>query len=240
MSLDARTALRSWAHGSVRSAWQRRGLLARLLYPLHLLHHAWRRVRAIGYRVGLARPVRLPVPVIVIGNLYVGGTGKTPLVIDLVRALRARGWSPGVVCRGYGGRSHEPALVSANADPALCGDEPLLIHYVTGAPVAVGRDRVAAARLLLATHATCNVLLADDGLQHRRLARDVEIALLNSAGIGNGLLLPAGPLRDPPERLRQAFRVVQAEPPVRVRFRGTPVRSFRLWRCLGYLGPPGR
>ena len=202
------TALRSWAHRRVRRAWQRRGPLALLLYPLHLLHRLWRGLRAVARRLGLQRPQRLPVPVIVVGNLSVGGTGKTPLVIALVAALRARGWSPGVVSRGYGGRSGQVSLVEGNSDAAQCGDEPLLIRYVTGAPVAVGADRVAAARLLLARHAQCNLILADDGLQHRRLYRDLEVVVLDEAGLGNGWLLPAGPLRDPPERLRSVDAVV--------------------------------
>ncbi len=170
------------------------------------------------YALRLRRPVRLPVPVVVVGNLRVGGTGKTPLVIELVTQLRARGWSPGVVARGYGARSELPMLVDAQCDPAHCGDEPLLVKTRTGVPVAVGRDRVAAARMLLATHAGCDVLIADDGLQHRRLARDLEIALLDSEGLGNGWLLPAGPLRDPPERLRTVDAVVLhgRVPPVRI------------------------
>jgi len=218
MSLGLRTALRSWGHRIVRRAWQRRGLLACLLYPLHLLHRIVRGFRALAWRLGFAKPVKLPVPVVVIGNLRVGGTGKTPLVIEIVRALRARGWAPGVISRGYGGRSQQPTLVNPGSDAAQCGDEPLLIRQLTGCPVAVGHDRVAAARLLLSLHASCNVLIADDGLQHRRLARDLEIVLLDEAGIGNGWLLPAGPLRDPPERLRRVDAVVLhgLVPPVRI------------------------
>jgi tetraacyldisaccharide 4'-kinase len=203
-----RSALRAWAHRRIRRAWQRRGLLARLLYPLHLLHRLWRGVRALGYRLGYARPVRLPVPVIVVGNLSVGGTGKTPLVIEIVRGLRARGWTPGVVSGGYGGRAEGALLVDPATDPALSGDEPLLVRYIAGVPVAVGRDRVAAARLLLSAHPDCNVLVADDGLQHRRLGRDLEVVIINAGGMGNGWLLPAGPLRDPPERLRAVDAVV--------------------------------
>jgi len=218
MGIGMRTALRSWMHRGVRRAWQRRGLLAHLLLPLQLLHRVARALRALRYGLGLARPVRLPVPVIVVGNLLVGGTGKTPLVIELVRALRARGWSPGVVSGGYGGQSRLPLLVDNGTDPAQCGDEPLLIRYVTGVPVAVGRDRIGAARLLLSTHASCNVLIADDGLQHRRLARDIEVVLLNGEGVGNGWLLPAGPLRDPPGRLRTVDAIVLhgMVPPVRI------------------------
>ncbi len=218
MSLGLGVALRSWAHRRVRRAWQRRGVLAYLMLPLHLLHRGWRGVRSVGRHLGLARPVQLPVPVIVIGNLSVGGTGKTPLVIALLRQLQARGWSPGVVASGFGGQAEGPLLVEAGGDPALCGDEPLLIRHASGCPVAVGRDRIAAAQLLLASNARCDLLLADDGLQHRRLGRDLEIVVVNAAGVGNGLLLPAGPLRDPPERLQHVDAVVLhgIVPPVRI------------------------
>ena len=129
------------------------------------------------YRAGVLRSVRLSVPVIVIGNLSVGGTGKTPLTIAVVAALRARGYRPGVVSRGYGGSQREPLLLGDAPDPAQVGDEPCLIH-AGGVPVAVGRDRPAAAQLLL--DAGCNVLVADDGLQHYRLARDVEICVIDA------------------------------------------------------------
>lgn len=218
MSGSFTSVLRGWAHRRVRRAWQHRGLLARLLYPLHLAHAAWRGVRAAAYALGAAAPVRLPVPVIVVGNLSVGGTGKTPLVVAIARALQARGWSPGVVARGYGANLRHAVMVEANSDVAQCGDEPLLVRQLAGVPVAVGRDRAAAARLLLSTHTGCNLIIADDGLQHRRLGRDVEVAVINATSLGNGWLLPAGPLRDPPQRLRTVDAVVLhgAVPCVRV------------------------
>ena len=188
--------------------WQKRGLFARLLWPASLLFALGRALAAGAYRAGLKRPQRVGVPVVVIGNLYTGGTGKTPLVIELVSRLRQRGWRPGVVSRGYGGRARRPRLVTEGSDASECGDEPLLIAAATGAPVAVGRDRLAAARLLRTMHPSCDVLIADDGLQHRRLARDVEIAVIHGRGIGNGWLLPAGPLREPPRRLRDVDAVV--------------------------------
>jgi tetraacyldisaccharide 4'-kinase len=210
--------MRAWAHRRVRRAWQHRGLLAWLMLPLHLLHRAWRGGRSLAYRVGYRRPVQLPVPVVVVGNLTVGGTGKTPLVIELVCALRSRGWTPGVVASGFGGSADGPVLVQPDTDPALCGDEPLLVRHVADCPVAVGRDRIAAAQLLLASNADCDLLIADDGLQHRRLARDMEIVVVNASGVGNGWLLPAGPLRDPPERLEKVDAVVLhgVVPPVRI------------------------
>jgi tetraacyldisaccharide 4'-kinase len=146
-------------------------------------------------------PQHLPVPVIVVGNITVGGTGKTPLVIALVEALRARGHRPGVVSRGYGANDDIPRLLDAESNVAQVGDEPLLIFEATDAPVAVGRDRVEAGRLLLAHH-DCDVIVADDGLQHYPLLRNVEICVIDGERrFGNGLLLPAGPLREPISRL---------------------------------------
>ncbi len=218
MSTGLTALMRSWAHRRVRRAWQHRGLLAWALLPLHLAHRAWRGGRALAYRAGYRRPVRLPVPVVVVGNLTVGGTGKTPLVIELVRALRGRGWTPGVVASGFGGTAEGPVVVELDTDPAVCGDEPLLVRHAAGCPVAVGRDRIGAAQLLLASNADCDLLIADDGLQHRRLARDMEIVVVNGSGVGNGWLLPAGPLRDPPERLQDVDAVVLhgIVPPVRI------------------------
>lgn len=149
-----------------------------------------------------ARAVRLPVPVIVVGNISVGGTGKTPLVVWLVAQLRARGLRPGVVSRGYGGRAPQyPLRVTAQTPVAQAGDEPLLIVQRTGVPLCVAPDRVAAAWQLL-REGEVDVLVSDDGLQHHRLARDLEICVVDGArGLGNGALLPAGPLREPPQRL---------------------------------------
>jgi tetraacyldisaccharide 4'-kinase len=143
-------------------------------------------------------PVRVGAPVIVVGNFTVGGTGTTPLVIDLARDLRAAGWRPGVVSRGYGRRRGAgPLRVTPDTPVADSGDEPALIAAEAGSPVFVDAAGVAAARAAVA--AGCNVVIADDGLQHRRLARDIEIEVVDAArGYGNGLLLPAGPLREPP------------------------------------------
>lgn len=160
------------------------------------------------YAWGLLPRVRLPVPVIVIGNISVGGTGKTPLTIALVQALRERGFKPGVISRGYGGSAREATRVDAQSDPAVVGDEARLIFDASGVPVAVARKRADAGRLLL-HGGDLDVLVADDGLQHYALQRDIEIAVIDGERrFGNGRLLPAGPLREPVTRLASVdFRV---------------------------------
>jgi tetraacyldisaccharide 4'-kinase len=210
--------MRNYFHAWLGRMWQKRGLVALLLWPASLLYRLVRLLVVGAYWVGLKRPQGVGIPVVVIGNLYTGGTGKTPLVIELVKILKQRGWQPGVVSRGYGSATQRTRLVTAGSDASQCGDEPLLIATATGVPVAVGRDRVAAARLLRTMHPSCDVLVADDGLQHRRLARDFEIAVIHGRGLGNGWLLPAGPLREPPRRLRDVDAVVFNGPiqPVRI------------------------
>jgi len=188
-------------HLALAKVWQRRGWVAWLLTPLSLLFVAGYWARRAVYALGLKRPTRLDVPVVVIGNLYVGGTGKTPLTVELVRALRARGWHPGIVSRGYGASDSSTRLVRPTDHARHVGDEPLLIVQATGVPVVIGKRRVEAAQLLRRMHPECDVIIADDGLQHLPLARDVELALLNERGLGNGWMLPAGPLREPRGRL---------------------------------------
>ena len=165
-------------------------------------------LRRAGYAIGLVRVQRVGVPVIVIGNLYAGGTGKTPLTIELVKALQTRGWRPGVVSRGYGTSTRIARLVRAEATAEDSGDEPLLIARAGGVPVAVGRRRVDAAKCLLRAHPDCDLIVADDGLQHWQLGRDLEIALQDERGLGNGWLLPAGPLREPARRLARVDALV--------------------------------
>ena len=175
-------------------------------YPLAALYGTAIICRRVLYRQGWLRAVRLPRPVIVVGNITAGGTGKTPLTLALVDALYKHGYRPGVVSRGYGGSRREPTLLGESPNPAEFGDEPCLMR-IRGVPVAVGRDRPAAAQLLL--DAGCNVIVADDGLQHYRRARDVEICVIDcERRFGNARLLPAGPLREPLQRLQQVdFRV---------------------------------
>jgi tetraacyldisaccharide 4'-kinase len=187
--------------------WYRLSALSIALAPLGLAFALAVRLRRAAYAAGLLRSQRLPVPVVVVGNLVVGGTGKTPLVLWLVDALRGRGWRPGIVSRGYRAANDPARAVPPGADPAQCGDEPVLLAERSGVPVWIGRDRVAAARALLAAHRGCDVLVCDDGLQHYALGRDVEIAVEDERGRGNGMFLPAGPLREPASRAVDA-RVV--------------------------------
>lgn len=183
-------------------SWSQRGPLARLLWPVSQIYRAAWTLRDTAYRIGLLKATRLPVPVVVVGNVITGGAGKTPVVIALVEHLAARGIVAGVVSRGYGrklppGDDDEGLEVQGQSDPVAVGDEPLLIHRRTGAPVFVGRRRAAVAQRLLALHPEVQVLVCDDGLQHVALARDIEICVFDDRGSGNGWLLPAGPLREP-------------------------------------------
>lgn len=187
--------------------------LTALLVPASWLYGAIVRARRALYASGWLARHRVARPVVVVGNLTVGGGGKTPAAIALARALAARGATPGLVSRGYGGRSRAPREVRPDDDPALVGDEPLILAR-SGFPVVVGRDRAAAAGLLIATHPATSVVVCDDGLQHLALARDVEIVVVDDArGFGNGRLLPAGPLREPASRLERADAIARLGDP---------------------------
>jgi len=185
-------------------------LLTAPLVPLAVVFGALVSARRTLFRLGVLRTHRVPVPVIVVGNITVGGSGKTPLTAALTRALAERGWHPGIVSRGHGRakKRSAPIVVVPDAEPDEVGDEPLLLAR-TGIPVAVAADRVAAARALLAARPQCNVIVADDGLQHYRLTRDFEIAVVDvMRGLGNGWQLPAGPLREPATRLDEVDAIV--------------------------------
>lgn len=214
------------------SIWQRRGPLAWLLAPLSALYAALLLLRRAAYSSGLARAARLPVPVIVVGNLYLGGTGKTPLTIELVRALVARGRRPGVVSRGHGRRGDEVRIVRATDDPQTSGDEPVLIAQATGVPLAIGRRRVAAARALLSAHPQLDCIVSDDGLQHLALARALELVVVDARGLGNGWVLPAGPLREPARRLATVDAIVAHDADA-VTLPQTQARRFTMRSRLG-------
>lgn len=202
----------------LQAAWLHRGPLAVALLPLSLLFGAVSAVRRALYGAGLLRTERLPVPVVVVGNLITGGAGKTPTTLAIVDALRRHGRTPGIVSRGYGRAADTIHLVARDDPASLTGDEPLLMHLRSRAPVAVGRDRAAAGRALLARHPDVDVLVADDGLQHLRLARDASAIVFDERGIGNGWLLPAGPLREtqhasPPPRSVVVYNAPAASTP---------------------------
>ncbi len=184
------------------------GLLSRLLQPLSALYGLLARRRRNGIT-----PQAAPVPVLVVGNVVAGGAGKTPTVVALVQALQQAGHRPGVISRGHGRRSGEVHGVQAGDTAALAGDEPLLIQRRTRVPVWVGQDRVAAARALCASHPEVTLLVSDDGLQHHALARQAELLVFDERGAGNGLLLPAGPLREPlPQPVPARMRVLYTSP----------------------------
>ena len=178
-------------------------LISFLLLPLSAVYWALQQFHKFLYATGLLRTHRLQVPVIVVGNLTVGGTGKTPLVAWLCAYLESKGYHPGVISRGYKGKNTEPVRVSLDANPENYGDEPVLLANKTGMPVYTSANRVEAANKLLEEN-QCNVIISDDGLQHYRMERDIEIVVIDGwRRFGNGFLLPAGPLRESKKRLRK-------------------------------------
>lgn len=193
-------------------AWYEGHPLLWLLWPFSVLYGLVSGIRRFFYRTGLLTSQKFPVPVIVVGNITVGGTGKTPLTLALIDYLRSQGYRPGVVSRGYGGKTIYPCLLDARSTAAMVGDEPLAIFRRTGVPVVVDPVRVRAVSYLL-QQTNCNMVLCDDGLQHYALHRDIEIVVIDGArGLGNRFLLPAGPLRERPSRLQAVdFVVVNGE-----------------------------
>ncbi|MGH6626168.1 MAG: tetraacyldisaccharide 4'-kinase [Burkholderiaceae bacterium] len=188
---------RQGAQAALLRAWTQRGGLARLLWPASALFGLLAAFRRALYRVGILPVHRVGVPVIVVGNVVAGGAGKTPVVMALVKHLQARGLAVGVVSRGYGRRSRDCREVQPESPASEVGDEPALVKRTTGAPVFVASRRAEAAARLLAAHPSTQVIVCDDGLQHYALHRDIEVCAFDDRGIGNGLLLPAGPLREP-------------------------------------------
>ena len=203
MSAGRARSVQSW----LESIWYQGAPPPWWLRALSALYGLVYRVRRIAYAKQWRRSISLACPVLVVGNLTVGGTGKTPLVGWLAVQLTERGFRPGVVTRGYGGSSRQARLIQGSDDPKRAGDEAILLARKSRVPVAVGRDRPAAAQLLI--NAGCNIIVSDDGLQHYALARDCEIVVIDGERqFGNGRLLPAGPLREAPNRLKSADVIV--------------------------------
>ncbi len=198
---------------STPSHWQSRGILAILLLPVAALFLVIAMLRRGAWRSGLRNPEKAGVPIIVVGNITAGGTGKTPLTLWLAYFLRERGKHPAIISRGYGADRTDPRPVPVDGNSADYGDEPCLLAQRVSCPVWVGVDRAATAMALSAAHPDVDVIISDDGLQHYRLARDFEIAVIDGVrGLGNGWPLPAGPLREPRSRLASMDAVVVNAP----------------------------
>lgn len=190
----------------ILAIWQTRGIFSDLLQPLAYVYGFLAKKNTLKKA---AKAWRAPVPVIVVGNIIVGGTGKTPVIIAICQALQNAGWQPGIISRGYGVNLKNQAHLSDQAsDSNYLGDEPSLLHQATNAPVAVHPDRCFAAQTLLQAHPEIDILLSDDGLQHIALQRDIEIVVQDQRKIGNGRLIPAGPLREPASKLSQVDYII--------------------------------
>lgn len=195
---------------NVDQVWYGRSMWRFVLWPISMLFMCMVTMRRLCYRYQLLKSTQLPVPVIIVGNISVGGTGKTPFCVTLCQYLQQKGWRPGLVSRGYGGKSVVwPQTVTPQSDPEYVGDEPVLLVRRTGCPMVVAPDRVAAAKQLL-QESDCNIIISDDGLQHYALNRDIEIVMQDAQREwGNQLCLPAGPLREPLTRLKSADLIIQ-------------------------------
>lgn len=191
----------------INHIWYQKNILKYFLLPFSFIYRTIISIRHFLYQKNIFKSYKINIPVIIVGNITVGGTGKTPLVIALAKALQQNGFHPGIISRGYGGKSKKwPVFVDKNSDPILVGDEAVLMAKSTGLPVVVGPCRVASARAL---QGAANIILSDDGLQHYALKRDIEIAVIDSTRrFGNGFCLPAGPLREPVSRLKSADFIV--------------------------------
>lgn len=192
------------------NSWYHPHAIRWLFWPWSLLYRVVLKVRKALFRLKILKQRYLPVPVIIVGNITVGGTGKTPFVIWLAKQLKQAGYRPGIISRGYGGQAeHYPHLVMPNSDPAIVGDEPVIISRHTLCPMAVSPNRYAAGERLLQDY-DCNIIIADDGLQHYALGRDIEIVIVDGQRqFGNQLCLPAGPLREPISRLSDVDFIVE-------------------------------
>ncbi|SNY43614.1 lipid-A-disaccharide kinase [Arsukibacterium tuosuense] len=193
----------------LQQSWYQKGhWLSIVLLPLAALYWLLSSTRTALFRLGIKRQFKLAVPVVIVGNISVGGTGKTPFTLWLCQQLLAKGLRPGIISRGYGAKVNRPIVVTADSLATEVGDEPLLLARRSGCPVVVCPDRVAAGRELLGRYQV-DIIICDDGLQHYRLARDFEIVLVDGRrGFGNGLLLPAGPLRERRDRLANVDLII--------------------------------
>ncbi|MFT3814827.1 MAG: tetraacyldisaccharide 4'-kinase [Acidovorax sp.] len=213
---------------ALRRAWRTRGALAWALRPVSWVYGGLTGLRRALYRIGILKTHHAGVPVIVVGNVIAGGAGKTPVTLAVVQYLRAQGFRPGVISRGYGRRTQDCREALPASPAAEVGDEPALIARATSAPVFVARERIAAARALRAAYPDVNVIVCDDGLQHLALARDFEVCVFNDEGVGNGWLLPAGPLREPwPRCVDAVLHAAPLLPPP------GPAPAYALRRQLG-------
>lgn len=195
---------------SLLTLWYSPGYLYLFLQPLSWVYRLIISLRKAAYAIGFYKKSKLQRPVIVVGNITVGGTGKTPLVIYICQQLQQQGLQPGIISRGYGGSLNQgPSVVTSESNPALLGDEAVMLAQRTRVPVVVARDRVAAGRALIKQFPECNVIVSDDGLQHFALGRDIEMVVIDGErAFGNQKLLPAGPLREPLSRLREVDFVI--------------------------------
>jgi tetraacyldisaccharide 4'-kinase len=229
MTRHIRTAL---AHALVQS-WQHKGLLNAVLLPLSGLLAALIALRKTLYRLGLLRSTRLPVPVMVVGNVIAGGAGKTPTVMAIAQYLKASGLRVGIASKGYGRNTRDTRLVQTDSSPQDVGDEPLLVHRSTLAPTVVSASRVEAIRALLKHDPGLDLVICDDGLQHYALYRDLEICVFDDRGTGNGWLLPAGPLREGWPRSTIAAAGVVLQTPLVLHTGSCPAfGGFRAYRTL--------
>ncbi|MDO7596610.1 MAG: tetraacyldisaccharide 4'-kinase [Pseudomonadota bacterium] len=192
------------------NSWYQRQPVRWLLWPLSLIYQAVLKLRRELFRLDILKQRFLPVPVIIVGNITIGGTGKTPFVIWLAKQLQQAGYRPGIISRGYGGKAeYYPQKVMSDSDPSIVGDEPIIISRHTLCPMVVAPDRLAAGMMLLRDY-DCNIIIADDGLQHYALGRDIEIVIIDGQRqFGNQLCLPAGPLREPLSRLQNVDFIIE-------------------------------
>jgi len=217
--------------------WQKRGLWAWLTMPLSLLVCLLAYLKRKAYEGGIFKSQSLKIPVIVVGNLSVGGAGKSPLVAHLAKFLQAQGYHPGILCRGYKGKAESwPQWVTADSDPAQTGDEPVMLAALTGCPVMAGPDRALSAQQLIDRH-HCDVMISDDGFQHLKLVRDIDIVVIDARrGLGNRICLPSGPLREPPSALKSAdFLVINGQADSSQSISPTRTRTYSMNLAPGHL-----